>query len=140
MYLPELGSGSGSGSGSGDELSSGSEATIVKQLASAQNIVSGPGQQATATKTESSKKSHVPLMKKVLLSSKSSDVVKKSSIPQRPVSPLTAMDTENVSDDDDDSSASGSGSGSGDSDDDVVQEAGMTCFLIFIQHLKKLPI
>lgn len=121
MYLPELGSGSESGSGSGDSFSSGSEAAVVRQLASAQNIVSGIGQEATVATKEmnNTKKSVVPIMKKALKQklTLSSAIVKKNNIPQRPVSPLKAMDVENVNDnydDDDDASASGSGSGSGD--------------------------
>ena len=120
MYLPELGSGSESGSGSGDSFSSGSEAAVVRQLASAQNIVSGIGQEAAVVPKElnNTKKSFVPIMKNVLKPklTLSSTIVKKNNIPQRPVSPLKAMDVENVNDneDDDDASASGSGSGSGD--------------------------
>ena len=115
MYLPELGSGVESGSGSGE--SSGSEADVVRQLASAQNIVSGVEKGATAaSKTmNNTKKSFIPLMKNALKNklTEPSAIVKKSSIPQRPVSPLKAMDVENVDYDDDDASASGSGSGSG---------------------------
>ena len=121
MYLPELGSGSESGSGSGDSFGSGSEAAVVRQLAAAQNIVSGVGQEAAVTKTivNNTKKSVVPVMRNALKQklTLSSAIVKKSNIPQRPVSPLKAMDVENVNDDqddDDDASASGSGSGSGD--------------------------
>ena len=123
MYLPELGSGSESGSGSGDSFASGSEAAVVRQLASAQNIVSGLGQDTAVNPKEmnNTKKSTMPILKNVLKPkvSLSSAIVKKSSIPQRPVSPLKAMDVENVNDDYDDASASGSGSGSG---DDVAPE------------------
>ena len=129
MYLPELGSGDDdSGSGSGETFASGSEAAVVRQLASAQNIVSGVGQEATARSNIQSKNMTVqqPIMKSFLKPKKNfpSANVKKSNIPQRPVSPLTAMDVENVNDDEDDASASGSGSGSGDFGPQQRQEIG----------------
>lgn len=127
MYLPELGSGSESGSGSGDSFASGSEADVVRQLASAQNIVSGIGQEATVTakKANNTKKSFVPLMRNALKKKLiSPTVVKKSNIPQRPVSPLKAMDVENVNDDSDDDDASASGSGSGSGEEDEAQDTG----------------